>query len=153
MTHDSFIFYLLYVPQHEKKLKLDEKKVFVKYQGRTWFIDKDNIYFYSDLDLDLPSTNVGNISNKIRRYELPIDIRTFQVIENAETWQGMTALYDKNKAKYFLKYKESPINFVLNGYEVGDEIKRLEQLEQYEMCAALKKIENFNTWKQELFLK
>lgn len=153
MTHDNFIFYLLYVPQHERRLKLDEKKVFVRFQGRTWFIDQDNIYFYSDVDLDLPSTNVGNIENRVRRYELPIDIRTFQIIQNAKNWKDLTTLYDKKKAKYFIKYKESPLNFVLNGYEVTDEIKRLETLEEYELCAQLKKIENFETWKQRLFLE
>ena len=103
--------------------------------------------------MDLPSTNVGNIKDRVRRYELPIDIRTFQVIQNAKSWKDLTTLYDKKKARYFIKYKKSPLNFVLNGYEVADEIKRLEALEEYELCAQLKEIENFETWKTKLFLE
>jgi len=146
ISKDSFILYLLYIPQFERKYKLAEKDVFnVVFEGNKFFIDEDYLYFFSKKDLPIENINVGKLQDQVRMYRLPLDKRTYQVIFSARTIKDLTNLYDSKKLKHVPKFKNRYLESICGGTtNFEEELAKLEALELYEDCANLRDIINLN---------
>lgn len=146
ISKDSFILYLLYIPQFERKYKLAEKGVFnVVFEGSQFYIDEDYIYFFSTKDLSIENINVGKLQDKVRMYRLPLDKRTYEVIFSARNIQDLTNLYDHKTLKTVPKFKNRYLESICEGTtDFEQELAKLEALELYEDCANLRDIINLN---------